>query len=204
MKSIRYFLGALLLPGFLLCSAASAENEALYFPDGELYIPHANLLDSEGNTVRSYAANLRKYGRFWNFKLYGLSEVAVPTNPASTNLAGAWDFTFNESFRRTYDGTAFGRTTNAAPVSTNLVLTLTQTNGVVSGTGTVDSVRYSLTGELVEDFFAFTLLAGHTNAALAAIAGQALVGDGTLDGDYSWSTTNGAEVKIGTLSATRQ
>ena len=91
-----------------------------------------------------------------------------------------------------------------APVSTNLVLTLTQTNGIVSGTGTVDSVRYSLTGELVEDTFAFTLLAGHTNATLAVIAGQALVGDGTLDGDYSWSTTNGAAVKIGTFSAAQQ
>ena len=204
MKSIRLFLGSLLLPGFLFCSAASAENEALYFPDGELYIPHANLLDSEGNTVRSYAANLRKYGRFWRFRLYGLSEVAVPTNPVSTNLAGVWNFTFNESFRRTYDGAAFGRTTNAAPVSTNLVLTLTQTNGVVSGTGTVDSVRYSLAGELVDDFFAFTLLAGKTNATLALAAGHALVGDGALEGDYSWSTANGAEIKIGTLSATKQ
>ena len=204
MKSIRFFLSALLLPGFLLCSAASAENEALYFPDGELYIPHAKLLDNEGNTVRSYAAHLRKYGRFWRFRLYGLSEVAVPTNPVSTNLAGVWNFTFNESFRRTYDGAAFGRTTNAAPVSTNLVLTLTQTNGVVSGTGTVDSVRYSLAGELVDDFFAFTLLAGKTNATLALAAGHALVGDSALEGDYSWSTANGAEIKIGTLSATKQ
>ena len=208
MKSILHFLCALVVPGFILCGAAAAENEALYFPDGELYIPHANLLDNEGNTVRSYAAHLHKFGRFWNFRLYGLSEVAAATNEpeetASTNLVGAWNFAFNESFGRTYDGAAFSRTTNAAPVSTNFVLTLSQSNGVVSGTSTVDSVRYELAGELVDDFFAFTLLAGKTNATLTLAVGHALLADDALEGDYSWSTANGAEVKIGTLSATKQ
>ena len=45
------------------------------------------------------------------------------------------------------------------------------------------------------------MLTGQTNATINLVAGQALVGDGMLEGDYSWSTPNGSMVKIGTFSA---
>ena len=210
MKIIQWILCVILLEGVVLCSSAFAENEALYFPNGELYIPHVNLLNNDGNTVRSYSANLHKFSRSWNFKLYGLSEVSSSTNQnptnavVSTNLAGTWDFTFNEDYGQTFDGSAFGHTTNMAPISTNLTLTLTQTNNDVAATGTVNSVRYSLSGEIHNDFFAFTLLAGKTNSTVTLAVGQVLLGDEAMEGDYFWSTANGAEVKKGTLSATKR
>ena len=208
MKMIQWILCAVFWGGVVLGSSALAENEALYFPNGELYIPHANLLDYQGNVVHSYSANLHKFGRSWNFKLYGLSEVSIPpaqTNAVvSTNLVGTWDFSFNEINGLTYNGSAFGYTTNMAPISTNLTFTLTQTNNVVAATGTVNSVQYSLAGEIHEDFFAFTLLAGKTNSTVTLAVGQALLGDDAMEGDYFWSTANGAEVKTGTLSATKR
>ena len=207
MKMIQWMMGVVVVWGVLWGSDALAENEALYFPNGELYIPCANLLDYDGNVVHRYSANLHKYGRSWKFNLYGLSEVSAATNQTnavvSTNLAGVWNFTFNESYGQTFNGSDFGRTTNPAPVSTNLTLTLVQTNSDVMATGTVNSVRYELAGELQGDFFAFTLLAGKTNSTVTLATGHALVGDDVLEGDYFWSTANGAEVKTGTISATR-
>ena len=198
MKMIQWMLGVVLVCGGAAVSTVFAENEALYFPNGELYIPCAHLLDYDGNVVYRYSANLHKYGRAWRFDLEGLSEVS-----SSTNLAGVWNFTFNESYGQTYNGSAFGRTTNSAPVSTNLTLTLVQTGRVVAATGMVNSVRYSLEGELEGDLLAFTLLAGKTNSTVTLATGRALVGEDVLEGDYLWSTANGAEVKTGTLSATR-
>ena len=207
MKMIQWMMGVVVVWGVLWGSGALAENEALYFPNGELYIPCANLLDYDGNVVHRYSANLHKYGRSWKFNLYGLSEVSAATNQTnavvSTNLAGVWNFTFHESYGQTFNGSDFGRTTNTAPVSTNLTLTLVQTNSDVMATGTVNSVRYELAGELQGDFFAFTLLAGKTNSTVTLATGHALVGDDVLEGDYFWSTANGAEVKTGTISATR-
>ena len=199
---------AVLLLFVLWGSSAVAENEALYFPNGELYIPHANLLNNDGQVVHSYSANLHKYGRSWKFNLYGLSEISSSTNQTnavvSTNLVGTWDFTFNEDYGRTFDGTSFSRTTNTAPVSTNLTLTLTQTGNDVAATGTVNSVRYSLSGEIHDDFFAFTLLAGKTNSTIFLAVGHVLLGDEVMEGDYFWSTANAADVKTGTLSASKR
>lgn len=203
------FIALAILSG-ALCLAAPAENEALYFPNGEFYVPRANLLDNNGNTVRSYALNLRKYSGGWKFKLYGATPLSTSTNAASTNststtnLAGTWAFTFNELYGRTFNGTNFTRNTNAAPVSTNFSLTLSQTNSDVSATGTVNSIQYSLSGEIHDDFFAFDILVGQTNTAINLISVHATIGDGVLEGDYLWSTTGATEVNLGTLTATKQ
>ena len=136
------------------------------------------------------------------------TNIVVVTNvpsPTPADVAGTWDFYFYESYGRTYTATGFGRTeVSMIPISTNLALTLTQTGAGVEGSGTNSSVRYSLTGEVTNDFFVFTMLTGHTNATINLVAGQALVGDGMLEGDYSWSTPNGSTVKIGTFSAEKQ
>jgi|GEM_PF-6985010 hypothetical protein len=250
---------------------AAAENEAYYFPDGMLYVPHVDMLDADGDVVASYAAFFRRYGG-WNFKLYGLANatpstggtnyvtsyvtnlvvvsnfvsitneitltttndgiddyvvtnVVVTTNlvvttnvnvttnlvvvtnvppPAAANVAGTWRFDFNEHYARTFTGTEFGRTTNVSPVSFNVTLALTQTGTDVSGTGLVDSVQYALAGEVTNDFFVFTMLAGTANQKINLVAGQALVGDGVLVGDYHWSTTNAAKVGLGDFYAEKQ
>ena len=193
-----------------LCLSASAENEALYFPNGEFFVPRANLLDHDGNTVRSYALYMRKYSGSWRFKLIGASPVSTPTNAASTNaaattnLAGTWTFSFNELYGRTFNGTNFTRNTNSAPVSTNFNLTLVQTNADVTATGTVNTIQYSLSGEIHDDFFAFNVLVGETNTAINLISGHATIGDGELEGDYLWSTTGASEVNLGTFTATKQ
>ena len=268
---------SLLCLGLLIAGAvarpAAAENEALYFPDGMLYVPHVDLLDGNGDTYTNYAAFFRKSSRSWNFKLYGLANAApgtgaytnfvtsivtnyttisnfvtltnfvtvtttnegtnvyittnvfvttnvyvstnvnVTTNltivtnappPALANVAGTWRIYFNEHYGRTFTGTEFGRTTNFFPVNFNLTVTLTQTGTDVSGTGLVDSVQYALTGEVTNDFFVFTMLAGYTNKTVGLVAGQALVGDGEWVGDYSWSTTNAAMVNVGDFYAEKQ
>ena len=252
---------------------AAAENEAYYFPDGTLYVPHVKMQDHDGDTVARYAAFFQKRAG-WNFKLYGLAEVAASTGgvstnyvtsyvtnyvtisnfviftnfvtltttndgvndyvvtnvvtttnvfittnvnvttnlivvtnvppPAVANVAGTWRFDFNEHYARTFTGTEFGRTTNVNPVAFSLNLTLTQAGTDVAATGLIDSVQYALTGEVTNDFFVFTLLAGTTNKAVNLAAGQALVGDGELIGDYFWSTTNAAKVGLGDFYAEKQ
>ena len=205
----KFPLFALVLLSAALCLSASAENEALYFPNGEFFVPRANLLDNNGNTVRSYALNMRKYSGGWKFKLYGASPISTSTNAAATNststtnLAGTWTFTFMETYGRTFNGTNFTRNTNAAPVSTNFNLTLTQTNSDVAATGTVNSIQYSLAGEIHDDFFAFNILVGETNTAINLLSGHATIGDGELEGDYLWSTTGATEVNLGTFTATK-
>ena len=135
------------------------------------------------------------------------TNIIVVTNappPATANVAGTWIFAFNEHYARTFTGTEFGRTTNVSPVAFNLTLTLSQTGTDVAGTGLVDSVQYALTGEVTNDFFVFTMLAGYTNKAIGLVAGQALVGDGALVGDYRWSATNGTNVGLGDFYAEKQ
>ena len=135
------------------------------------------------------------------------TNLVIVTNappPATANVAGTWIFSFNEHYARTFTGTEFGRTTNFAPVAFGLNLTLAQTGTDVSGTGLVDSVQYALTGEVTNDFFVFTMLAGYTNKTIGLVAGQALVGDGVLIGNYRWSATNGTKVGLGDFSAEKQ
>lgn len=274
MKLRLLTLCVLALLAFAFAPAASAENEAWYFPDGTLYVPYVNLQNNQGDTVTNYAAFFKKSSAEWNFKLYGLAEVAASNNlirtnyvtstitnyttisnfvtitnfititttndgtnvfvttnvlvttnffvstnvfvttnifavtnvplPAAANVAGTWNFFLNEHYARTFTGTEFGRTTNGAPVTTNLTLTLVQTGSDVVGSGTVSSVQYSLSGEVTNDFFVFTMLAGTTNKAVNLFSGQALVGDGELVGDYFWSTTNAAKVGVGDFSAEKQ
>ena len=188
----------------VLCRTVMAENEAWYYPTGLLFVPHVNLVDDEGYTVHSYAAFLQKEDRSWKFKLYGISPIGSATNgTVSTNMSGSWTFTFNEANSYIYNGTNFGQTTNMTPVSTNILLTLVQTNQTVSGTGLVSSVHYSLNGEVNDGLFWFHLLAGAANGTITVASGQAELGDGTLDGNYVWSVTNGTAVKRGTLSATQ-
>ena len=148
--------------------------------------------------------------------IYVETNVNVSTNltivsnvppPALANVAGTWRFSFgNGAYDRKFTGTEFGRTTNMNPNAYNLSLnlTLTQTGADVAGTGLVDSVQYALAGEVTNDFFVFTLLAGYTNQTIGLVACQALVGDGMLEGDYFWSSTNAATVTGGSFSAEKQ
>lgn len=136
-----------------------------------------------------------------------ISTNVVVTNslaPALADVAGTWRFNFNEHYARTYTGTEFGRTTNFSPVTFSITLTLSQTDTDVAGTGLVDSVRYALTGEVTNDFFVFSMLAGTTNKTISLASGQALVGDGALFGDYYWSTANGTKVGLGDFTAEKQ
>lgn len=135
------------------------------------------------------------------------TNIFVVTNvppPAPADVAGTWRFMLNEGYARTFTGTEFGRTTNAAPVTTNLTLTLVQTGSDVEGSGTVSSVQYSLSGEVTNEFFVFTLLAGTADSKIALAAGHALVGDGEMVGDYFWGATNGTKVGIGDFYAEKQ
>lgn len=136
------------------------------------------------------------------------TNLIIVTNvppPAVASVAGTWRFDFNEHYARTFTGTEFGRTTNGlTPVAFSRTLTLFQTNTDVTGTGLVDSVQYVLSGEVTNDFFVFTILAGYTNKTIGLVAGQALVGDGELVGDYHWSTTNAAMVGLGDFYAEKQ
>ena len=142
-----------------------------------------------------------------------LTNMTVTTNivavtnvpsPAPADVAGTWRFMLNESYARTFTGTEFGRTTNSSPVTTNLTLTLVQTGSDVAGSGTVSAVQYSLSGEVTNDFFVFTLLAGTADSKIALAAGHALVGDGEMVGDYFWGATNGTKVGLGDFYAEKQ
>ena len=204
MKRFQILAFAALL-AIVLCGAAGAENEAWYYPDGKLFIPHVNLLDYQGNTVLSHAAFLQKDSRSWKFRIYALGPVAgSATSAVTTNLTGSWNFDFFETYRSTFNGTNFSRVSNGMNIiSTNILLTLVQSNQTVTGTGLVSSVRYSLTGEVQGSLFWFHLLAGASNGAISVASGQADLGDGTLNGNYVWSPTNGTTVKEGTLTATQ-
>lgn len=194
-----------------LCLSASAENEALYFPNGEFFVPRANLLDHDGNTVRSYALYMRKYSGSWRFKLIGASPVSTPTNAASTNaaattnLAGTWKFDFSYVNTYQFNGTNFYRTTNmATPVVIAVPLTLTQDGPDITGTGTTNSIQYSLSGQIAEDLFSFSMLAGYTNQTMSLISGHVAVTDDTLSGDFFANTNNGSFIDIGTVQGTKQ
>ncbi len=276
MKTMCLFLCLLALSAFALAPAASAENEAWYFPDGLLYVPYVQMLDGAGDVVTNYAAFFRRTGTGWNFRLYGASGVAAQSNsvgtnyvtstitnyttisnyafvtnyinvtniyddtnlvsattnfvsattnfvittnvaittnivvvtnvppPAPSDVAGTWNFTFFEAWSRTYAPTGFGQTVNMTPTSTNCTLTLTQDGADVEGTGTVNSIQYSLTGEVTNDFFVFTMLAGTADSKITLAEVRALVGDDVMVGDYSWSTTNGIKVQIGDFSAYKE
>ena len=125
--------------------------------------------------------------------------------PATANIAGTWDFMLSESFYYSYNGAYFvGATNSPPPFPTNLTLTLFQTGQNVESTSTTSSVQYFLTGEVTNDFFAFTILAGSADSKIALAAGHALIGDDVLIGDYSWGTVNGATIKIGVFTANKQ
>lgn len=254
MKSRHLFLCVLAGLACAFAPAAFAENEAWYFPDGMLYVPHVNLQDNQGHTVTNYSAFFKKYGAGWNFKLYGLSGVAAATGGVGTNyvtitnyttisnfvtitttndgtnvfvttnivvstnvvavtnfpsaptsVAGTWSFTFNEDFYYNYNGTQFNGATNSSPppFPETITLTLTQNGNDVAGTGTFNSVRYSLSGEVTGDFFAFSMLAGSATSTINLVAGRVLVADDRMEGDYFWSSA-GTQVKIGDFTATKQ
>ena len=211
------FIALAILSG-ALCLAAPAENEALYFPNGEFYVPRANLLDNNGNTVRSYALNLRKYSGGWKFKLYGATPLSTSTNAASTNntatnttattnvnVSGDWAFTFQNSFVHTFNGTSFSISSNSPPPTPDIItLTLSQNGEDVTGTGTVGSVEYTLSGQVADDLFSFSLLAGYTNSTLALMSAHVAVGTNTMGGDYFGNLNTLSSIKSGAVTATKQ
>ncbi len=165
------------------------------------------------NYVTNYVIVSNFVNSYWHGRItttYDGTNTIVWTNfalsnpPALTGVTGTWDFTFNETWERTYTGTEFDHTTNAAPIPTDITLTLTQDGADVEGTGTVGSVQYSLAGEVTNDFFVFTMLAGTADAKVTLAEVRALVGDEIMIGNYSWSTADGAKVQIGDFTANRQ
>lgn len=179
-------------------SVSRAENEASYYPNGLLYIPHVNLLDGQSNTVRSYSVHMRKIGRGWTFKLFGAGDVST-----HASVTGSWSFAFVNNFKHTFDGTNFAETTLSAPVTNRIPLTLTQVGPSVSGTGTSNSIRYSLVGEVNGKQFNFTLLGGASNATITAAFGQATVNSNVMQGGYFGSASNSVEVREGAFSASK-
>ncbi|HPC58628.1 MAG TPA: hypothetical protein PK689_06485, partial [Kiritimatiellia bacterium] len=156
---------------------AAAENEAYYFPDGLLYVPCVNMQDNGGNTYTNYAAFFRKSSRSWNFKLYGLAPVATnSSSPASTNLTGTWKFTFFKTRTSFFNGTNFTTTTYMLPADESHTLTLVQTNGDITGTGTVASAKCSFNGLREGDFLAFTLMLGNAPTNIHLVTGHAYIG----------------------------
>ena len=203
MKRFQILACAALLT--VTCSGlAMAENEAWYYPDGMLFIPHVNLLDNQGQTVLSHAAFLQKDSRSWKFRVYALGPVAgSATSAVTTNLTGSWNFGFTPAYNQTFNGTNFSRTSIMTPSTDTIPLVLVQSNQTVTGTGIVSSVRYSLTGEVQGPLFWFHLLAGASNGTISVVSGLANLGNGTMGGSYVWSPTNGTTtVKGGTLAAT--
>ena len=85
MKYRHLFLCVLALLAFAFAPAASAENEAWYFPDGTLYVPYIHMQNNQGDTVTNYAAFFKKSSAAWNFRLYGLAGVMASTNLIRTN-----------------------------------------------------------------------------------------------------------------------
>ncbi len=198
----------------LLIPETLAENTAAFFPNGRLYIPHATLLNSEGQTLRNYAVYLKKDSH-WRFTLYGLTDLDATdntsTNSSDTNtttnvtadIAGDWDFSFTKSYNITNSGTEFGNTTEMTPYDPETIsLTLEQTDEDVTGTGTADSVHYTLSGQVSGDLFSFSMLAGYTNQTIGLISAHVAVGDGTMGGDYYFARTNGVDaIEFGTVTA---
>ena len=204
MKKSLLFACAIVILVAILCGVAFADNEAWYFSNGRLYIPHVNLLDNHGNTLYSYSVFMRKESQDWRFRIDGLGPVAgSATSSVSTNVSGSWSFSFTPGYNQTFNGTNFSRTSIMTPTNDTIPLVLVQSNQTVTGTGIVSSVRYSLNGAVDGHLFLFRLLVGASNGTIAVAAGQAVLSNGTLGGDYVWSATNGATVKGGTLSATQ-
>jgi len=194
--------------------AAPVANEATYTSSGTLYIPHARLLNSQGQTLRNYAVFMRRVSPGWNFKIVGLTDLDAPEEDSSTNtttnvtsdVAGNWDFTFAPYYDKTFTGTEFGRTTNAAPPpSLTLSLTLEQSDEDVTGTGTADSVQYTLSGQVSGDLFSFSMLAGYTNLDMGLLSAHVTVAeDGSMGGDYYATKTNGVTtIEFGAATATK-
>ena len=184
------------LDGLSEVSTATESSDETYYAASPVVTNYIVFTTTSVNVTGGYAVSDYTYN--W-------SNSFVFTNvPTSAGVTGTWDFTFNETGGRTYTGTEFGHTTNAAPISTNCTLTLTQTGSDVEGSGTVDSSPYSLSGEVTNDFFVFTMLAGTTNAKVTLAEVRALVGDDIMTGDYSWSTADGTQVKIGDFTANKQ
>ena len=136
------------------------------------------------------------------------TNIVAVTNappPATANVAGTWQFNFgNNAYNRIFTSTGFSRTYSTDIYSVDLTLSLTQTGTAVVGTGIVNSVQYALTGEVTNDFFVFSMLVGNTNLTINLVSGQAIVGDGMLDGEYFWSSSNGSAVTGGEFTAEKQ
>ena len=161
--------------------------------------------------MHSYTAYLQKYSRSWRFNLVGLSEIS--TNAASTNtttntisVSGNWDFTFNNSYENKFNGTNFYQTTNSpVPIPDIIPLALTQIGEDVIGTGTLNSVQYTLSGQIATDLFSFTMLSGYTNSAMTLTSAHVAVGTNSMSGDYFANITNNlSAIHSGTVSADKQ
>lgn len=195
-----------------------AGGESILTSSGRLYIPHAQLLNSAGQVIRNYAVYMKKDSH-WRFSIYGLTDLDAPantsTNTSDTNtsttvtsdVAGTWDFSFAPYYDRTFTGTEFGRTTNTSPVDAMTVtLTLEQTDEDVTGTGTADSVEYTVSGQVSGDLLSFSMLAGYTNLDMGLLSAHVVVDDaGTMAGDYYSTKTNGVtSIEFGAATAVEQ
>ncbi len=192
-------------------------NGSILTPKGRLFIPHARLLNSQGQVIRNYAVYMRRDSH-WLFTLYGLTDLDADntsTNTSDTNtstnvtsdVAGIWDFSFAPSYDKTFTGTEFGRTTNISPISAMTVtLTLEQTDEDVTGTGTADSVEYTVSGQVSGDLFSFSMLAGYTNLNMGLLSAHVVVDDaGTMAGDYYATKTSGVtSIEFGAATAVEQ
>jgi len=186
---------------------------------GRLFIPHARLLNASGQVIRNYAVYLRRDSH-WRFTIYGLTDLDAPADNTSTNssdtnatanatadVEGVWDFSFAPAYDKTFTGTEFGRTTNLSPVSAMTVtLTLEQTDEDVTGTGTSDSVEYTVSGQVSGNLFSFSMLAGYTNLDMGLLSAHVVVDDvGNMNGDYYSTKTNGiTSIEFGAATSVKQ
>jgi hypothetical protein len=199
-------------------SIPEAGGESILSSSGRLYIPHAQLLNSQGQTIRNYAVYLRKDSH-WRFTIYGLTDLdaasgSTDTGSTDTNtttnvisdVAGTWDFTFGWQHSHTFSGTEFESANNMTPSSFTIPMTLEQTDEDVTGTGTADSVEYTLSGQVSGDLFSFTLLAGYTDQTMGLLSTHAVVDEeGYMAGDYYRTITNNTStVQSGEFDATKQ
>lgn len=186
-------------------------NEATYTSGGTLYIPHARLLDAQGQTLRNFAVFMRRLSPGWDFKIYGLTDLDAPPVDPSTNattnvtvdVAGTWNMSFHHKYNNSFNGTEFSRSTNSPPPTPDiLTMTLEQDDVDVTGTGTLDAVEYTLSGQISGDLFSFSILSGQTNSTMGLISGHVAVTEDSMGGDYFATRTNTtAAIKSGPCTA---
>ncbi|HBA84262.1 MAG TPA: hypothetical protein DCZ95_09240 [Verrucomicrobia bacterium] len=185
-----------------LAMGAWAENEAVYYPDGQLYIPKVDFLDRQGNVLRSYEALLKKKGRGWNFRLHGVSPAAKETD---VDVSGRWSFQLHDTTDYFYTSTNWYWSTNFISTTDSLVVTLAQAaDQTVSGSGETNGVKVLITGRVSDEHFFFAMFIGQPNEQVGLLSCQSVANGDSLEGFYFYNYTNGYDLVGGAFSATRQ